>query len=578
MATLNAMFKIMDGYSGPLGVVIKRSDEATNKILRASGATDDFNKKLRNTGVSANSGASGIGNYIKAALSIAGAIKGMSIVDTYINTQARLGLITDSLEEQKGLQNQIFAAADRSRGSYTDMANSVAKLGMLAGDAFNNNDETVKFAELMQKSFRVGGSSQMEQSSGMYQLTQAMAAGKLQGDEFRSIMENAPMLAQAIADFTGKSKGELKEMSSEGTITADIIKGALFEAADGINEKFEEMPMTFGDVWNKIKNAGTQAFSGLFESISKLINTDQFQGFINNIVTALYILAGAINWIVNLIAEYWDYLAPIFEVAIIVAIIAITTLLYGMAVAAWEAIAPFIVMNWYIVLVVAAIVLVANALSAMGVTASDVFGYVGGAIGVLIAWFTNLGITVQNAFIFVLKSVDDMITRCVNGAIGAINLIIKALNKIPGVEISLVDQLDNSFGNLKYQKLTSYSDAYKAGSQIGKDAYGGISSKLSSLTDFGKDDIGTTTNPLTVQGVGTNGSVGVKMSDEDIQYLRDIAERDYINKFSSKTLAPNIQVTFGDIHEEADADKVADRITEILREGIATASEGVYEG
>jgi tape measure domain-containing protein len=578
MPTLNAVFKIFDGASGPLGVISKRSDEATNKILKASGVTDNLNNKLKNTGAAANSAANGIGNYVRAAISVVGAIKGLNVVDTYINTQARLNLINDGLQTQAELQNKIFAAADRSRGAYSSMAASISKMGILAGDAFGSNDEIINFTELLQKTFRVGGSSTQEQSAGMYQLTQAMAAGKLQGDEFRSIMENAPMLAQAIADFTGKSKGELKEMSSEGTITADVIKGALFSASDDINAQFEKMPKTFGDVWNKIKNGGVQAFSGIMESVNQLVNTSGFDDIVDGFIGGMYALANTIQWLINMTTRYFDYLAPILEMIGGVLLVVILEKLWAIAAAAWAAIVPWLIAHWVIILVVGAIVLVANVLSAMGVTASDVFGYVGGAIGVLIAWFTNLGITAQNAFIFVLKSVDDMVTRCVNDAIGAINLIIKALNKIPGVEISLVDQLDNSFGNLKYQKLTSYSDAYKAGSQIGKNAYTGISSKLSSLTDFGKDGLGTTTNPLMVQGAGANGSLKVDMSDEDIQYLRDIAERDYINKFSSKTLAPNIQVTFGDVREEADVDKVAGRIKKILQEEIATASEGVYEG
>lgn len=577
MATLNAMFKILDGYSGPLGTVIKRSDEATNKILKASGATDSLNNKLRSTGASANIGASGIGNYVKAIVSIAGAIKGMNIVDTYINTQARLNLINDGLQTQAELQNKIFAAADRSRGAYSSMAAAISKMGILAGDAFGSNDEIINFTELLQKSFRIGGSSTQEQSAGMYQLTQAMAAGKLQGDEFRSIMENAPMLAQAIADFTGKSKGELKKMSAEGTITADIIKGALFAASDDINAQFEKMPKTFGDVWNKIKNGGVQAFSGIMESVNRLVNTNGFDNMINGLIGGMYAVANTIQWIIDMTTKYMDYIAPILETIGGVLLVAIIQRTWAIAAASWAAVVPWLVAHGAILLVVAAIVLVANVLGAMGITASDVFGYIGGGIGVLIAWFKNLGATVYNAFIFVIKSIDDMITSCVNNAISAINLIIKALNKIPGVEIELVNKLDNSFGNLKYQKLTSYADAYKAGSQIGKNAYGAISDKISGLMG-GKDDIGTATNPLTVQGAGANGSLKVDMSDEDIQYLRDIAERDYINKFSSKTLAPQIQVTFGDVHKEADADEVAGRIRQILQEEIATASEGAYEG
>ena len=571
MATLNAMFKILDGYSGPLGVVMKRSDDATNKILKASGATDTFNQKLRNTGASANVGASGIGNYVKAALSIAGAIKGMNIVDTYINTQARLNLINDGLQTQAELQNKIFAAADRSRGAYSSMAAAISKMGILAGDAFGSNDEIINFTELLQKSFRIGGSSTQEQSAGMYQLTQAMAAGKLQGDEFRSIMENAPMLAQAIADFTGKSKGELKKMSAEGTITADIIKGALFAASDDINAQFEKMPKTFGDVWNKIKNGGVQAFSGIMESVNRLVNTSGFENMINSLIAGMYALANAVQWVIDITSQHFDVIKPALEFISGVLLLGMIRRLALIA-AYWFAI------NWPIVLVVGAIVLVSTALNAMGVTASDVFGFIGGSIGVLIAWFINLGKTITNAFIFVAKSVDDMFTNMINGVIGGINKIIDALNNISGVDIKSAKEFEGFTGDLEYQKLINYSDAYDKGSNIGTDIYSGISSKMSSLTDFGKDEYGSSNNPLTVQGTGANGSVGVKMDDEDIQYLRDIAERDYINKFSSKTLAPNIQVTFGDVHEEADANKVAGRIKEILQEEIATASEGVYEG
>lgn len=157
-----------------------------------------------------------IGRHIKSAVAAFGVSKLVGLADTMTSTRARLDLINDGLQTTSELQGKIAESANRARASYTDTAAAVAKLGVLAGNAFGSNDEMIAFAELMNKNFVIGGASQSEQSAAMYQLTQAMAAGKLQGDEFRSIMENAPLLAQAIADFTGKSKGELKEMSAGG--------------------------------------------------------------------------------------------------------------------------------------------------------------------------------------------------------------------------------------------------------------------------------------------------------------------------------------------------------------------------
>lgn len=234
---------------------------------------------------------SGIRSYITMAATAFGGKQFIEASDISIGNNARLGLITDDLAEQKALQQQIYQSAKNSRSIYSDTVDTVAKLGLLAGDAFNNNMETTKFSELMQKSFALSGANTQEKQSAMYQLAQAMAAGKLQGDEFRSIMENAPMLAQAIADFTGKSKGELKEMSSEGTITADVIKGALFSAADDIEEKYAQMPMRFSDAWNGIVSDAQMAFQPVFEMMNNALNSDMGQSYLTSIAANLQWLA-----------------------------------------------------------------------------------------------------------------------------------------------------------------------------------------------------------------------------------------------------------------------------------------------
>lgn len=249
----------------------------------------------------------GINRYVTMAATAFGGKQLIDASDTSIGNSARLGLITDSYAQQLALQQQIYQSAKNARGIYSDTVDTVAKLGLLAGDAFNNNAEVVKFSELMQKTFALSGASTMEKQSAMYQLTQAMSAGKLQGDEFRSIMENAPMLAQAIADFTGKSKGELKEMSAEGTITADIIKGAMFSAAYDIEQKYETLPMQFGDAWNGIVSDAQVAFQPVFEMMNNALNSGIGQGMLSGITENIQWLSQlaqeAGTWIQNMVIQ-----------------------------------------------------------------------------------------------------------------------------------------------------------------------------------------------------------------------------------------------------------------------------------
>lgn len=248
---------------------------------------DRFNRSISTGANNALRLGDNLTNSIRGYITMAAsAYSGKQIInasDTWTNNSSRLGLITDNLQEQNVLQQKIYQSAKDTRGAYSDMVDVTAKLGLLAGDAFGSNAELVKFTELMQKSFKLSGAGTQERQSAMYQLTQAMASGKLQGDEFRSIMENAPMLANAIAEYTGVSKGELKELSSDGVITADIIKNALFMAADDIESKFETMPLTFGEAWNNIASDATMAFAPVYEMMNNALNSDIAQGVIAEI-------------------------------------------------------------------------------------------------------------------------------------------------------------------------------------------------------------------------------------------------------------------------------------------------------
>lgn len=221
------------------------------------------------------------------------AVSAVKTTDQLTQLRARIDLINDGSQSTAEIMDKIYAAANRSRGSYLDMADSVAKLNLLAKDAFSSNDEAVYFVEQLNKQFKIAGAGVEETTSAMYQLTQAMASGKLQGDEFRSIMENAPMLAQSIAQEMGLSVGQLKEMSSQGLITADIIKNALFNSAEETNQKFAEIPLTFQDIGTKLQNGLITAFAPVMQEIGNMSSSDLLQGVLNELAFSFKIVAAA---------------------------------------------------------------------------------------------------------------------------------------------------------------------------------------------------------------------------------------------------------------------------------------------
>lgn len=264
-----------------------------------------------------------LGEKMSKGLSIAGAAVGITAVatatkeavkagaelsDKYALIKARINMINDGTQSTAEIMDKVYVAAERTRGSYLDMAGAVGRLGILAKDAFSSNDETIAFVEQMNKQFKIGGASIEEQTSAMYQLTQAMAAGKLQGDEFRSIMENAPLLAQAISQEMGLPMGQLKEMSSQGLITAEVIKNAMFNSADETNAKFAELPMTFAEVGNAIQNQAIQAFQPVLENLTQMTAGSEFKEALNGIGVVFQGLAavarvaisgisGAFSWV-----------------------------------------------------------------------------------------------------------------------------------------------------------------------------------------------------------------------------------------------------------------------------------------
>lgn len=281
----------------------KGVQEASNKVAKEAASIRAEIKSIvaqMNKGLQFAGAVTGIGLAANAVKDVA--VAAAQTADQLTSIRSRINLINDGSQTTAEIMEKIYSAANRSRGSYIDMADSVAKLNMLAKDAFSSNDEAIYFVEQLNKQFKISGAGIQEASAAMYQLTQAMASGKLQGDEFRSIMENAPLLAQSIAKEMGMSVGQLKEMSSQGLITADIIKSALFNAAEETDARFGEIPMTFAEVGQSVQNQLIQAFQPVLEQLSTLPQSGEFQAFIEGVGVAIRALAVAAQGSIGLIS------------------------------------------------------------------------------------------------------------------------------------------------------------------------------------------------------------------------------------------------------------------------------------
>ena len=310
-ADISAAQTALNNLGGAAGVA---GSQIQSNIQGAADTTNNLNRQVNNTEQEANETRSAFAGWQAAIITanqalglvrsaIEGINNGMQIVDKYNNLNSRVALVNDGLQTQAELQDKIFQAAQRSFATYESVADTVAKLNLLAGDAFKSNDESIKFAEIMNKSFAVAGTEAGQMSAALLQMNQALASGKLQGDEYRSIIENAPLIANAIADYMGKSRAEMKELSSQGAITSDIIKAAVFKAGDDIEKKFQAMPVSFGQAMNIIQNEAIRTFEPIFKKISDGINSTGWKGFANIVSGALNEAAGQLQYWMTLVGN-----------------------------------------------------------------------------------------------------------------------------------------------------------------------------------------------------------------------------------------------------------------------------------
>lgn len=600
----------------------------------------------------------------------------IELSDTVTQTTARLELIVDDGGSVEELQNKIFASAQASRGSYLATADAVYKLGAQASQAFNSSDEIIAFTELLNKQFTIAGTEVQGIDAAMLQLTQAMGSGVLRGEEYNSILEQAPNIIQAIADYMEVPKGQLKDMAAEGQITAEIVKAAMFAAADDTNAKFEQMPKTFSQIWTSFQNTALMAFQPVLQRMNEIANSEAFQGFVNNAIEALSMVAGIaleifdlLVGVAEIVGENWSWLSPIIYgvagalvvyygwllltkgaemamaavhgiVAVAKGIMAAATMLvtgatwaettaqYGLNAAMYAC--PIV---WIIILIIALIALFYAAVAAVNKfagTSVSATGIICGAFMVALAFIGNIFVALWNLVVDVFVLIYNLVAEVANfignvftdpiGAVcrlffgladtvlGILQALASAIDAIFGSNLagsvqgwrdSLGGWVDETFGkgdevmakmNADDMKLGrfEYGAAWDAGYSFGE----GIDESIanfdpSSLFDTNVPGAGDYAD-LSNYEAGLAGDVGdiagntgaikdsMDITEEDLKYLRDIAEQEAINRFTTAEINIDQSGMQNTIKNGMDLDGVISGLTDAALEAVDIMAEGIH--
>ena len=636
-----------------------------------------FNQEISAGTQQANELTNTIKRAVAAYISIQSVGKALNISDELVQTTSRLNMMNDGVQTTAELVNMVYAAAQDARGSFSQMADVVARFGNNAKDAFSSSEEVVAFADLIQKQMTIAGASTQEAANAELQLSQALGSGVLRGDELNSIFEQAPNLIQNIADYLDVPIGKIREMAADGELSADVVKAAIFSAADDINSKFNEMPMTWGQMWQSMQNTALIAFQPVLQRLNDLANSEAFQTFIQGAIEAMAILANILLNVFDLavsigtfIGDNWSIIAPIVYgiVAALTAYIAISAIVAAingvMAIAEGVKAAAQMMatgatfaetaaqqglnaalmacpLTWIIMLILALIVVifaVCNAIAKMTGIANSGFGVITGGVNVVIQFFKNLGLTVANialgignaiaalasnmmtAFHNAICSIQSWFYNLLSTALSVIEGICSALNKLPFVEFdysgisSAADdyaaKASEAAGNKEdYQSISDAfnegfttfdafqdgwaSDAFNAGAAWGD----GIADKVSnfSLSDvFGQTDIpnvGDYTSGFNdaIANSGVGDSIGniddntgkikdsLEVSEEDLKYLRDIAEQEAINRFTTAEINVDMSGMQNTVNSGDDIDGFMTKLTDSVNEAVDNMTEGVHE-
>lgn len=647
-------------------------DEMAEGYRRAAEQEEVLNKGLRN-GTNAAGGLLGKVKGIVATLAAGAGIKALlGLSDKMTSTTARLNFLVDDGGSVEALEQKIMASAQRSRSAYLDTASAIASMGANAGSAFESNDELIAFMEQINKQFVIGGATAEGQSAAMLQLTQAMAAGALRGEELNSILENAPGIARAIESYMGVAEGSIKQYAEQGLITAEVVKNAMFAAADETNAKFESMPLTWAQIATKMQNTALAAFDPVLTRLNQVANSAQFNTIINGAINGLAMLAtvatGVLDLLINgaaFVVDNWSWISPIVyglvaafiaynAVALITnsinaamaaalmmsteATFAQTAAQYGLNAALLAC--PITRIVVLVIALVAAIYAACSAIAKFTGIANSGFGVICGGINVVVQFFVNLGLTIANialgiwnalgacaqnigiAFSNVISGVQAWFYNLLSTALTVVAGICEALNKLPFVEfdysgitnaasdyaakaaeasgniqdfVSVGDAFNEGMSTFDTWQNGWVGDAFNAGANWGDGVASGISDAVGGLfdmdlgaaTDYGADGLGTggygdfAMDDLlgnTGQTAANTGAAAdaLSTSTEELEYLRDIAERDAINRFTTAEVRIDMTGMTNRIEGGADLDGVISTLTDGFTEALLTAAEGVH--
>lgn len=597
MAGVREVFEIVDRATRPLRNIGNQMERVTHTAKGLGTQVEETTQK-----VNAMHGA--FTRVFAGLATLATVKKALDLSDELTLTSARLANVNDGLQTTEELQERIYQAALRSRGSYLGMMQTVASLKAQTGDTFSSVQEAVNFTELLQKQFKIAGTDATGIASTMYNLTQALSTGVLRGQDLNIVMSNAPQIAQRIARYMGLTVGQLKEVASRGQVTSDVVKAAMLGAADDINAQFEKMPMTFGDAMQKLKNMGVRAFQPLGNMISEAINSSQAEQAINGLGQALYVITAIFGQLVSFIIDGFNIFAQGlgFITQGFGGMGAVAAAVVGGIVGLFMA-AEAIIINAFSLIANVFITLVQTLQNNWAMFVYDAQSKIAQFAAGAVRSFAGVVRGAENA-------ANAIATAFVNGAniaIGGINKLIEAINHIPGVNIGQVGQLaapqaihtasEQIEGIAKslaeftpdsptlraYEQFRYYDvgDAYATGKGIGSEWMQGVLNGMGKQTNAGAygglpGGVGAGNTELMPNGgnVGKVGKVGkvdeVKLSDEDLKIYRDLAERRYMNNIELKTLAPEINVTLpAGASGNLSAQDVADKLKRMLIEQMA---------
>lgn len=648
-------------------------DAIEENIRNANNEQQKFNNSIRGGNNSANGLLSTIKKIAVAAGGIVGINKVQNISDKLASTKARLNLLVDDGGSVDVLEQKIMASAQRSRSVYFDTASAVAKLGLNAGNAFNGDmNQVIAFMEQVNKQFVIGGATAQEQSNAMIQLTQAMAAGALRGEELNSILDGAPGIARAIEKYMGIAEGSIKTVAQEGKVTAEVVKNAMFAMADETNAKFDSMPKTWAQIWAGMKNKALSMFAPILTKINQIANSTKFQQVTTALINGLAGVANVASSLLDIlisgasvIVDNWSWIQPII-MGIVAAMLIyngvalVTNAIMGIqatakavhaAATAMEAGATFTAtvaqqglnaallacpLTWIILLIIAVIAAIYAACAAVAKftgIANSGFGVICGGIMVVISFFKNLGLSVANialgiwnalgacasnigtAFHNVISNVQGWFYNLLSTALTVVAGICEALNKLPFVEFDYsgitskaseyAAKSAEAYGNVEEYKsvadafnegmstFDTFQDGWAADAFASGAAWGdGVADKVSGMFDFsaldsmGADSLDAFNLGNDLDSIyGNTGDIAnntaatadaLDIAEEDLAYLRDIAEREAINRFTTAEIKVE-QHNENHISKDADLDGIMDAWANDFAEKLEVSEEGVHE-